>query len=172
MRSLLHELAMRYPALHIISFLVAGWLCCSVSNTFAQTYFDDITVTPELQPKGSTVHGYAEYRIGISNRSPDKVHQVTLIFPKASYGHSGQYIREMTRSVVVGPSASVRVSLLQPPLLMQGHAIGVTIDGKMQKEQVSLNPARHGRYVSVSHISGHQGVAECMWVFPPYRSRF
>ncbi len=154
MRSLLHESTMRYSALRIISFLVAGWLCCAVSNTFAQTYFDDITITPELTPKGTTYHGYAEYRIGISNRSPDKPYQVTLIFPKNSYGHSGEYVREMTRSVVVGPSATVHVSLLQPPMSMHGNSLAVAIDGKMQKEDVPLHPARHGRNVYVHRVPG------------------
>ena len=152
MHSLLHELAMRYPALHIISFLVAGWLCCSVSNTFAQTYFDDITVTPELQPKGSTVHGYAEYRIGVSNRSPDNPHQVTLIFPKTSYSYSGENIREMTGSVLVGPSATVHVSLLQPPVPMHGHSLVVAIDGRRQEEEVPLPVGQHGRDVHMSYI--------------------
>lgn len=143
---------MRYSAPHVISFLVAVWLCCTGSNAFAQTDFDDITITPGLQPKGTTYHGYAEYRIGISNRSPDKPHQVTLTMPKNSYAHSGEHIREMTRSVVVGPSATVYVSLLQQPLLMEGHAIAVAVDGKMQNEEVSLTTARHGRYVFSSHI--------------------
>lgn len=154
MPSLLHELAMRYPALRLVSFLAAVWLCCTVSNTFAQTYFDDITVTPELTPKGTTFHGYAEYRIGISNRSPDKSHQVTLTFPKTSYGRSGEYIREMTRSVVVGPSATVHVSLLQPPMSMHGNSLAVAIDGRIQEGGVPLHPAQHGRNVYVHHVPG------------------
>ena len=152
MCSLVHESTMRSSVLHAISFLVAVWLCCTGSNAFAQTDFDDITITPELQPRGTTYHGYAEYRIGISNRSPDKPHQVTLIMPKNSYAHSGDDIREMTRSVVVGPSATVYVSLLQPPLSMQGRALAVAVDGKMQNEEVPLTTARHGRHVFLSHI--------------------
>ncbi len=152
MCSLVHESTMRSSVLHAISFLVAVWLCCTVSNTFAQTDFDDITITPELQPRGTTFHGYAEYRIGISNRSPDKPHQVTLTMPKNSYAHSGEHIREMTRSVVVGPSATVYVSLLQPPLSMQGHTLAVAVDGKTQNEEVPLTTARHGRHVFLSHI--------------------
>ena len=140
---------MRYSALHVISFLVAVWLCSIVSDTFAQQDFDDITITPELHPSGTTFHGYAEYRVGISNRSPDKAYQVTLILPKASYA----YIREMTRSVVVGPSATVHVSLLQPPMLMQGNALGVVIDDKIQKGEVPLLIGRHGRSVYINHIS-------------------
>ena len=153
MRSPLHESTIQYSALRIISFLVAVWLCCTVSNAFARTDFDDITITPGLEPRGTTLHGYAEYRIGISNLSPHKAHQVTLILPKASYAFSGEHIREMTRSVVVGPTATVHVSLLQPPMLMQGNALGVAIDGKMQKGEVPLPIGRHGRDVFISHIS-------------------
>ena len=149
MFSFSHESTTRYSALHVISFLVAVWICSTVSNAFAQQDFDDITITPELHPSGTTFHGYAEYRVGISNRSPDKAHQVTLILPKASYA----YIREMTRSVVVGPSATVHVSLLQPPMLMQGNALGVVIDDKIQKGEVPLLIGRHGRDVYVSYIS-------------------
>ena len=152
MHSLLHEPTMRYSALCIISFLVAGWLCCTVSNTFAQTYFDDITVTPGLQPKGDSVHGYAEYRIGISNHSPDNPHQVTLIFPKTSYAYSGDNIREMTRSVLVGPSATVHVSLLQPPVPMHGGSLAVAIDGRRQEKEVSLPVGQHGRHVHTSYV--------------------
>ena len=157
MRLLLHESTMQYSALRIISFLVAVWLCCTGSNAFAQTDFDDITITPALQPRGTTYHGYAEYRIGISNRSPDKPHQVTLTMPKNSYAHSGDDIREMTRSVVVGPSAMVYVSLLQPPLSMQGHAMAVAVDGKMQKEEIPLLLGRHGQNVFISHMSTPRG---------------
>ena len=152
MRSFSQELIARFFRRCAISLLIVAWLCCTVSIALAGTDFDDITITPELQPKGTTFHGYAEYRIGISNRSPDKPHQVTLIFPKNSYGHSGEYIREMTRSVVVGPSATVHVSLLQPPMSMQGRALAVAIDGKIQKEEVPLIIARHGRHVFLSHF--------------------
>ena len=128
-------------------------MCCTVSNTLAQQRFDDITITPGLQSSGTTFHGYAEYRIGISNSSPDKAHQVTLILPKVSYAYSGERIRDMTRSVVVGPSATVLVPMLQPPVRMNGYGLGVAIDGKMQKEDVSLSIHEHGRDIYIGHIS-------------------
>lgn len=153
MRSLLHESTTQYSALRVIAFLVAAWLCCTPSDALGQTDFDDITITPELHPNGNTIHGYAEYRIGISNRSPHKTYQVTLILPKTSYAFGGEDIRELTRTVVVGPSATVRVSLLQPPMLMRGTALGVAIDGKIQKEEVPLAIAEHGRHVYMHYIS-------------------
>ena len=124
-----------------------------VSNAFAWQDFDDITITPEIHPKGTTFHGYAEYRIGISNRSPHKAHQVTLILPKTSHASSGQQIRQMTRSVVVGPSATAHVSLLQPPMSMWGQGLGVAINGDMQKGEVTLPIGRHGRDIFTSHVS-------------------
>ena len=153
MRLLSRESAMRYSALRVISFLVAVWMCCTVSKTFAGTDFDDITITPELDPSGNSFHGYAEYRIAVSNRSPDKAHQVTLILPKMDFIPSGNRIREMTRTVIVGPSATVHVSLLQPPVPMNGNALGVVIDGKVQKEEVPLPIGRHGRDVFTSYVS-------------------
>ena len=149
----MRQSTIRYSVLCVISLLVVVWICSTVSNAFARTDYDDITITPELEPRGTTFHGYAEYRIGISNRSLDQPHQVTLILPKASYAFSGEHIREMARSVVVGPSATVHVSLLQPPMLMQGNALAVSIDGKMQKGEVPLTIGRHGRDVFISHIS-------------------
>lgn len=155
MRSRFHESAMRYSALRVISFLVVIWMCCTVSNAFAQQDFDDITVTPELDLSGNSFHGYAEYRIAVSNRSLDKAHRVTLILPRMSFRMSGNRIQEITRSVVVGPSATVRVSLLQPPVMLHGSTLGVAIDGKVQKEVVSLRIDQHGRDESgMMHVSG------------------
>ena len=146
MRSLSHKSAMRYSALRVIFFFVVVWMCCTVSDTLAQQRFDDITITPGLQPTGDTSHGYAEYRIAVSNYSPDKTHQVTLILPKSVFGVSGNRIREITRSVIVGPSATAHVSLLQPPVLLaSGSELGIAIDGEIQREEVLLSGGQHGR---------------------------
>ena len=145
MRSLSHELAMRYATLFVTSFLVAVWMCCTAFNTFAQQDFDDITITPELDlGGGNSFHGYAEYRIAVSNRSLDKAHRVTLILPRVSFRMSGNRIQEITRSVVVGPSATVHVSLLQPPVMLHGNALGVAIDGQLQRETMPLLITQHG----------------------------
>ncbi len=149
MRSLLHESIMRYTAPRVISFLVIMWVCCTVFDALAQTDFGDITVTPELQPTGTSAHGYAEYRIAISNRSPDTAHRVTLILPKKIFRASGNQIREITRSTVVGPSATVYVSLLQPPVpLAPGSELGIAIDGEVQRDEVLLSDGYHGREIS------------------------
>lgn len=148
-----HKVPIRYSSLCAISLLVGVWIGCAVSDVLAQVDYEDITVSPELHPSGNTLHGYAEYRIVVSNRSPDKTHQVTLILPETSYGVYEKRIREMTRSVVVGPSATVHVSLLQPPVQMHGRGLGVAIDGKMQEEDVPLGVSQHGRNVFLSRVT-------------------
>ena len=144
---------MRYSVPYVISFLVGVWIGSTVSDVLAQVDYDEITVSPELHPSGNTLHGYAEYRIVVSNRSSDKTHQVTLILPGTSYGVNEKRIREITRSVVVGPSATVHVSLLQPPVPMPGRGLGVAIDGKMRQEDVPLGISQHGRNVFLSRVT-------------------
>ena len=144
---------------------IAVW-GCTVPDAFA-VEFDDIVVTPELTPTGNSHHGYVEYRIAISNRSPGEPHKVELIFPKDSFGHSGNRIREMTRSVVVGPSATVHVSLFQPPVRIYGNDLGVAIDGgRVQERPVPLSSSQHGQYRSGHHTSrSSSGVRTSFTVF-------
>ena len=152
-----HKVPIRYSSLCAISLLVGVWIGCAVSDVLAQVDYDDITVSPELYPSGNTFHGYAEYRIAVSNRSPEKTHQVTLMLPKSNYGYE-THIRKMTRSVVVAPSTTVRVSLFQPPVPMHGSRLGVTIDGKMQEEKVPLSISDHGRQVHLHRIPRPSGM--------------
>ena len=142
-----------------VCLLVAISLCCTVSDTFARTEFDDIVITPELTPSGNSHHGYVEYRIAVANLSPKKTHKVKLILPKDSFGYSRNRIREMTRSVVVGPSATAHVSLFQPPVGMYGNALGVVIDGRVQDDTVPLAIGRHGgqgTHISMSSSRGRR----------------
>ncbi len=131
--------------------LIAIW-CCTALDAFAME-FDDIVITPELTPSGNSHHGYVEYRIAVANLSPKKTHKVKLILPKDSFGYSGNRIREMTRSVVVGPSATAHVSLFQPPVGMYGNALGVVIDGRVQDDTVPLAIGRHGGQRRGTHVS-------------------
>lgn len=135
---------MKYSTPYSILFLTAVWLCYTESSTFAQKHFDDIIITPELTPSGSSFHGYAEYRINVSNRSPDKAHHVTLALPKSNSGMFGNRIRKITRSVIVGPSATARVTLFQPAVSLDGYGLEVTIDGEVQDEPVPLSIGNHG----------------------------
>ena len=144
---------MKFSTPYSILFLAAVWLCYTESSAFAQKHFDDIIITPELTPSGSSFHGYAEYRINVSNRSPDKAHHVTLTLPKFDYGMSGNRIRKITRSVIVGPSATAQVTLFQPAVPVDGRGLEVAIDGEVQDESVPLSIGNHGSQnnVFVSH---------------------
>ncbi len=110
----------------------------------ASRTYGDITVAVESMPSGRTFYGYAEYRILLTNHSETDSSRVTVFTPHRSYG-SGDYIREVRRSVVVGPASLATVSLFQPPLDMQGSGLGIIIDGKTQREPVSLNSSEHCR---------------------------
>ena len=155
MRSFSQELIARYYSKCVISLLIVAWLCCIVSDTLAGTEFGDIIVTPELEPAGNAAHGYAEYRIAVSNRSPDTAHRVTLILPKKIFRTTRNHIREITRSIVVGPSATVYVSLLQPPVpLAPGSELGIAIDGEVQRKEVLLSGGQHALVrSSTTHVS-------------------
>ena len=135
---------MRSSAPRVVVFLAAAWMCYTVPDAFARTEFGDIAVIPELTPSGTSFHGYAEYRVAVSNRSPDKTHRITLTLPDNTYNFSRYRIRKITRSVVVGPSATVNVTLLQPPVKLHGNGLGVAIDGDAQDETVQLSVVEHG----------------------------
>ena len=144
------------PSFSVLA-LVVAWLCYTTSSGFAQTEFDDIFITPGLTPSGSSLHGYAEYRINVSNRSPDKAHHVTLTLPKSNYSIFGNRIRKITRSVIVGPSITARVALFQPSVILDGRDLEVAIDGEVQDEAVRLSMGNHGRQSNIfmSHsVSG------------------
>ena len=147
---------MKYSAPCSILFLIAVWLCYTISSTFARTEFDDIKITPELTPSGTSFHGYAEYRIAVSNRSSDKAHHVTLTLPKSNYGIFGNRI---TRSVIVGPSDTALVTLFQPSVGLNGRGLEVAIDGEVQDEAVPLSIGNHGRQNNVFMGHGAVGMA-------------
>ena len=58
----------------------------------------------------------------------------------------GNQIRKITRSVIVGPSATARVTLFQPSVRLDGHGLEVTIDGKVQDDAAPLSIGNHGRH--------------------------
>ena len=133
--------------------LIAITLCCTATNGYATTRIEDITITPGVSPSGNSDHGYAEYRISVSNHSPDKMHVVTLILPDNSFNIDPNRIRDITRSVVVGPNATAHVSLFQPPVPLPGNDLAVAIDGKRQRKEVSLSLGNHAPDTSHSFAS-------------------
>ena len=136
-----------------IPVLIAITLCCTATNGYATTRIGDITITPGVSPSGNSDHGYAEYRISVSNHSPDKMHVVTLILPDNSFNIDPNRIRDITRSVVVGPAATAHVSLFQPPVPLRGNDLAVAIDGKRQRKEVPLSLGNHAPDTSHSFAS-------------------
>lgn len=94
------------------------------------------------------------------------MHVVTLIMPNDSYSNTSERIREISRSVVVGPGSTAHVSLLQPPIPLHGNDLAIAIDGRRQKEEISLPGGSHGHGASHSFgshwMSGSMGFS----VFP------
>ena len=78
-----------------------------------------------------------------------------MILPKKIFRATRNHIREITRSIVVGPSATVYVSLLQPPVpLAPGSELGIAIDGEVQRKEVLLSGGQHALVrSSTTHVS-------------------
>ncbi|MBN1675729.1 MAG: hypothetical protein JXR37_32095 [Kiritimatiellae bacterium] len=92
--------------------------------------FGPMTVSPLSTQVGESPHGYVEHRVLVENSSLTEAHRVRLLLPKRSFA-SGNHIRSITRSAVVAPRSSMTVSLLQPPLAVQGdERMVVVIDGR------------------------------------------
>jgi hypothetical protein len=103
--------------------------------------YGDITVNVEPEPKGNGTHGYTEYQVSVTNKSSQRSHRVRLTIPKTiGYHPRLDYVREISRTVDVGPEATVRVSLFQPGSpAAYGTGMNVNIDGRDQDESVPLN---------------------------------
>jgi hypothetical protein len=110
--------------------------------------FGDIIANaePSLGAGNMTIHGYTEYRVWITNRSSSQTHRLTLTLPETKYGSRGNLIREITQSAAVGPSSTVIVTLLQPPLPAYGNGLAVTIDGEPQDKGIPLNLSQSWRH--------------------------
>ena len=144
---------MRTDLIRSISFVIAISLCHSATNGYATTRIGDITITPGISPSGGSDHGYAEYRISVLNHSPDKMRVVTLKLPDSSFNIGPNRIRDITRSVVVGPGSTAHVSLFQPPVPLHGNDLAVAIDGRLQREAVPLSLGNHAPDTSHSFAS-------------------
>ncbi|MBN2021132.1 MAG: hypothetical protein JW749_13015 [Sedimentisphaerales bacterium] len=107
----------------------------------ANTY-NDIGISLNTPASEETFHGYVEYGVLVTNSSETATHSVSLVAPKSAYSGYGNYIERLSRTVVVPPSSSVTVPFLQPPVMVRGSDIEVTIDGRRQREAVPFH-SRH-----------------------------
>jgi hypothetical protein len=108
----------------------------------AAVTINNVTVTVLPQPtafgSGETYHGYMEYRVALSNLSPDADKRVRLTLPASSWGRGGDQIRSVSRTVVLAPGASTVVSLLQPPVMIRGDGLGVWVNGESNRISLSM----------------------------------
>ena len=126
----------------LISFFLAMGLCALVSvPARASTQYGDITVSVVPRP-GSKGHGYAEYRVRVTNLSQTAAHDVTVAAPQS--GSVGGSI-EASRRVRVEASSTVEVSLFAPAG-MYGTGLAIEVDGRSEDEIVPLNLSQHGSY--------------------------
>lgn len=107
----------------------------------AVTRYGDVAIQVVTTSSGESNFGYVDYRATISN-SGDTPHTIQLILPQQTYGY-GQYIQQMTRTVTVPSGSASTVSLFQPPMPMYGSNVGVFIDGRFQRETMSLTSVNH-----------------------------
>jgi hypothetical protein len=108
----------------------------------AAALYGDITVEYTSPPQPGGIHGYIEYRFLITNSSTQDAHEVRLTLPQVSYGGGRHRLRSVSRTVQVGPSRRVTVSLFQPDLPLAGDGLAVTVDGRRPPHSPTVNLQR------------------------------
>ena len=86
-------------------------------------------------------HGYREYRFEIRNISSAKTHNVRLLMVGGYVG--GNWIRDISRSVVVGPNSRSVVSLFQPALNISSSELYIAVDGGKHGGTINISSANH-----------------------------
>jgi hypothetical protein len=126
----------------------------------------DVSVEVKKIPQREGSHGYSEFLFEVANHSTQKAHKVTLGLPRYTYMRSQDYVKELRRTVDVGPATltadkveptRVLVSILQPdnPVL-GGSELSVTVDGKTwdRTPDLPLNSSYGRGYGSRRHSPG------------------
>jgi hypothetical protein len=101
--------------------------------------FGDIEITLQSTPQGNSWHGYCEYAFRVRNLSDEQPHTVGLSIPSERGFNRGDTIRDLRRTVQVGPNETVHLSLLQPdhpPI--DGSNVAVFIDGQRRQREAPL----------------------------------
>jgi hypothetical protein len=148
----------RVPSLHwrgwlpffLVPFSFFHW--CSLSARADDV--GDISANASAIYTGNTYHGYAEIRVDLQNRSHDRAHTVTLVFPNNVYGNYGNSIKRLSRTVTLAPESLQTVSLLRPPLPSHGDSsIRVEVDDGHEGEIGAPNADNHCDYNSSAEES-------------------
>ncbi|HEV2319097.1 MAG TPA: hypothetical protein VGV18_05065 [Verrucomicrobiae bacterium] len=104
----------------------------------------DISADASAIYTGNTYHGYAEIRVDLQNRSHNRAHTVTLVFPNSEYGNFGNSLRRLSRTVTLAPESLQTVSLLRPPLPCRGDgSIRVEVDDGHEGQIRAPNAGNH-----------------------------
>lgn len=127
-------------------------LLVGITQPVIATEFGDISVIATT-PEGKLSHGYAEFRVTVSNRSGTP-HIVTLSLPQRTVGSGNTQLRSVSRTVRVEPMGTAKVELFQPNLYVGSGALGVTIDGEEQLTTVSVYPLNPDYSYSYTYGSG------------------
>lgn len=111
----------------------------------------DVSADASAIYTGNTFHGYAEIRVDLQNRSHDRSHTVTLVFPNTSYDTGGNDLRRVSRTVTLAPESMQTVSLLRPPLPSRGDgSIHVEVDDGHYGDIRAPNASSHCDYYTRS----------------------
>jgi hypothetical protein len=109
----------------------------------------DVSADASAIYTGNTYHGYAEIRVDLQNRSHDRSHVVSLVYPNNSYGRYGNSISRLARTVKLAPESAETVSLLVPPLPSEGDgSIHVRVDDGHEGDIHAPNANDHCNYYS------------------------
>lgn len=147
----------------IFSIILTALLACAITPpAFTQdmtTRYGDIIISIESAPEGESYIGYVETELLVANASTSQEHSVEVYYPYSSWG-SGDRITQLSRTVTVGPAASAKISLLQPPVNIHGNGIQVVIDRIHQRKRMSFDEPDHAKN---SHRYGRTA-SQCLFV--------
>jgi hypothetical protein len=122
---------------------IVAIFCCSTASAAG---YGDVDVVIESEPSVQAFHGYAEMWVRVTNRSQQEAREVRLTLPQHSYSPGEDHLRAVSRTIKVDPGKTARVALSYPlRLQISGNGLGVTIDGREQKDEVPTGPTRYSR---------------------------
>ncbi len=130
---------------YICLFLLAIISIFPQTEAVAVNIYGDIIISEKSSPPGMSFHGYVEYEFTITNKSLQKAREVTIQGPAVDNNY-GDSIRKISRTVKIGPSSTINLSFMQPPLNMNGYDMEVTIDKRLQAEKITFSPTKHCYY--------------------------
>jgi hypothetical protein len=132
--------------------VAAGLFFSGANDVWAMAAIGDLSLDVQVYA-GSSSHGYAEYRVSVTNHSTKKDHEVTLVIPDRANGSGNQIVR-MSRSVIVGANSTSVVSMFQPSLPIIGsNRMAVIIDGVQSDDEVLIPMIQPNMIYRWAHLS-------------------